>query len=235
MIRETTRRDFIKQTALLSASVWVSGQAANAASRSPNEKLNIAAIGCGGKGRADISGCSSENIVALCDVDDDRAAETYKKFPKVPKYKDYRKMLEARQDIDAVTVTTPDHHHAPASVMAMKLGKHVYCQKPLTHSIYEARRMRDVAREMNFVTQMGNQGHAFDGSRRMVEIVRDGVIGNVTEVHCWTDRPNGRWWKQPRQRPIDMPPVPAGLDWDLWLGPAPKRPYNHTYCPHDWR
>jgi predicted dehydrogenase len=235
MIRETTRRDFMKNTAALSAAVWVSGQPAPAASRSPNEKLNIATIGCGGKGRADIMGCSGENIVAMCDVDDERASQMYKKYPNVPKYKDYRKMLEERKDIDAVTVTTPDHHHAPASVMAMKMGKHVYCQKPLTHSIYEARRMREVAREMNVVTQMGNQGHAFEGSRRMVEIVRDGVIGPVREVHCWTDRPNGKWWSQPRQRPTDMPPVPKTLAWDLWLGPAPQRSYNSLYCPHDWR
>lgn len=224
----------MKQTAALGAAVWVSGQPASAASKSPNEKLNIAAIGAGGKGRADIRGCHSENIVALCDVDDERAKETYNKFPNVPKYKDYRKMLEERKDIDAVIVSTPDHHHAPASVMAMKLGKHVYCQKPLTHSIYEARRMREVAREMNVVTQMGNQGHAFDGSRRIVEIIRAGAIGDIREVHCWTDRP-GKYWKQPKQRPTDTPPVPAGLDWNVWLGPAPERPYNRVYCPHDWR
>ena len=236
MIRETTRREFMKQTAALSTAVWVSGQPLRAASRSPNEKLNIAAIGAGGKGRADIAGCSKENIVALCDADDDRAAETFKKYPNVPKYKDYRKMLETRKDIDAVLVSTPDHHHAPASVMAMKLGKHVYCQKPLTHSIYEARRMREVAREMNVVTQMGNQGHAFGGSRRIVEIIRDGAIGPVREVHCWTDRP-GKYWHQPVERPKVSPPVPAGLAWDLWLGPAPERPYggHGVYCPHNWR
>jgi len=235
MIRQTTRRDFMKQTAALSAAVWVSGQPASAASRSPNEKLNIAAIGCGGKGRADISGCSGENIVAMCDVDDERAAQMYKKYPNVPKYKDYRKMLEERKDIDAVLVTTPDHHHAPASIMAMKHGKHVYCQKPLTHSIYEAKRMREVAREMNVATQMGNQGHAFNGSREMVEIVRDGVIGDIREVHCWTDRPNGKWWRQPPRNPADTPPKPATLDWYLWLGPAPERPYSRVICPHDWR
>ena len=144
-------------------------------------------------------------------------------------------MLEERKDIDAVLVSTPDHHHAPASVMAMKLGKHVYCQKPLTHSIYEARRMREVAREMKVVTQMGNQGHAFEGARRIVEVFRSGAIGEVREVHCWTDRPNGHWWKQPVAVPSERPPVPAGLDWDLWLGPAPKRAYHRIYCPHDWR
>jgi len=234
MSQKTTRRDFLARASAVSAAIWVSGQPA-VASKSPNEKLNIAAIGCGGKGRTDISGCSHENIVALCDCDDARAAETYKRFPDVRKYKDYRKMLEERKDIDAVLVSTPDHHHAPASVLAMTLGKHVYCQKPLTHSIYEARRMREVAREMKVVTQMGNQGHAFEGARRIVEVFRSGAIGDVREVHCWTDRPNGRWWKQPVPRPSDRPPVPSGLNWDLWLGPAPERPYHRTYCPHDWR
>ena len=230
----TTRRDFLTQSTALGAALWVSGRPA-LASKSPNEKLNIAAIGCGGKGRDDIRGCSHENIVALCDCDDGRAAETYKRFPTVQKYKDYRKMLEERKDIDAVLVSTPDHHHAPASVMAMKLGKHVYCQKPLTHSIYEARRMREVAHEMKVVTQMGNQGHAFEGARRIVEVFRSGAIGEVREVHCWTDRPNGHWWKQPVAVPSERPPVPVGLDWDLWLGPAPKRAYHRIYCPHDWR
>ncbi|HEX4072083.1 MAG TPA: Gfo/Idh/MocA family oxidoreductase [Planctomycetaceae bacterium] len=236
MIRETTRRDFMKQTAAMSAAVWVSASSVRGASRSANEKLNIAAIGAGGKGRVDIAGCSHENIVALCDADDERAAETYKKYPNVPKYKDYRKMLEERKDIDAVIVSTPDHHHAPASVLAMRMGKHVYCQKPLTHSIYESRRMREVAREMNVVTQMGNQGHAFDGARRIVELIRDGAIGQVREVHCWTDRP-GKYWHQPVERPQVSDPVPNGLDWDLWLGAAPERPYGHrgVYCPHNWR
>jgi predicted dehydrogenase len=236
MLRQTTRRDFMKQTAALSTAVWVSGQSLPAASRSPNEKLNIAAIGSGGKGKVDIAGCSHENIVALCDADDERAAETYKKYPNVPKYKDYRKMLEERKDIDAVIVSTPDHHHAPASVMAMKHGKHVYCQKPLTHSIYESRRMREVAREMGVVTQMGNQGHAFNGAREIVELIRDGAIGPVREVHCWTDRP-GKYWHQPVERPQMSDPVPRGLDWEVWLGPAPERPYGHrgVYCPHNWR
>jgi predicted dehydrogenase len=236
MIRESTRRDFMKQTAALSAAVWVSASSVRAASRSANEKLNIAAIGAGGKGRVDIAGCSHENIVALCDADDERAAETYKKYPNVPKFKDYRKMLEERKDIDAVIVSTPDHHHAPASVLAMRMGKHVYCQKPLTHSIYESRRMREVAREMNVVTQMGNQGHAFDGARRIVELIRDGAIGQVREVHCWTDRP-GKYWHQPVERPQMSDPVPKGLDWNVWLGPAPERPYGHrgVYCPHNWR
>jgi predicted dehydrogenase len=236
MIREATRRDFMKQTAALSAAVWVSASSVRAASRSANEKLNIAAIGAGGKGRVDIAGCSHENIVALCDADDERAAETYKKYPNVPKFKDYRKMLEERKDIDAVIVSTPDHHHAPASVLAMRMGKHVYCQKPLTHSIYESRRMREVAHEMNVVTQMGNQGHAFDGARRIVELIRDGAIGQVREVHCWTDRP-GKYWHQPVERPQMSDPLPKGLDWNVWLGPAPERPYGHrgVYCPHNWR
>lgn len=234
MPRKTTRREFVQQSGALAAALWVGGSVQGQESRSANEKLNIAAIGAGGKGRTDIRECSTENIVALCDPDEERAAESYAKYPKADRYHDYRKMLEERKDLDAVIVSAPDHTHAPASIMALKNGLHVYCQKPLTHSVYEARMMRKVAGEQNVITQMGNQGHSFDGTRRVVELVRAGVIGDVHEVHVWTDRP-GKYWKQPLDRPQAHPPIPKHLDWDLWLGPAPERPYHPTYVPHDWR
>ncbi len=199
-----------------------------------NERLNVAGIGVGGKGAGDVrdvaaAGC---NIVALCDVDEQRAAGTFKQFPQARRYADFRVMLEKQKDIDAVTISTPDHTHAPASIMAMKLGKHVYCQKPLTHSIYEARRMAETAKKYSVATQMGNQAHAGEPIRRAVELVRAGMIGPVHEVHTWTNRPI--WPQGITERPPAQP-VPSTLDWDLWLGPAPKRDYNSAYVPFAWR
>jgi predicted dehydrogenase len=235
-----TRRRFLSaSTALVSGVVvagsapWRSLTAAPPARRvSPNEKLNIASIGAAGQGATDTDGCAGENIVALCDVDEIRLRERAKKYPKASLHRDYRKMLEERKEIDAVIVSTPDHHHAFASIMAMKLGKHVYCQKPLAHSIWEARRMREVATEMKVVTQMGNQGHSYDSTRRLVELVQAGALGDVREVHIWTDRPI---WPQGIDRPRDTAPVPESLDWDLWIGPAPMRPYHPDYAPFKWR
>jgi len=198
----------------------------------PSEKLNIAAIGSGGMGASNIDAVSSENIVALCDVDDERAAETYKKFPNVPRYRDYRKMLEKQKDIDAVIVATPDHSHAPAAVAAMQLGKHVYVQKPLTHTVYEARLLTETARKYKVASQMGNQGHSGEGVRLICEWIWDGAIGDVREVHAWTNRPV---WPQGIGRPKETPPVRDSLDWDLWLGPAPSRPYHPDYLPFNWR
>ena len=235
MTLDTTRRNFLKTTTAMGAAYWVSGAPVQATNRSANEQLNIAAIGAGGKGRTDLRNCAeTENIVALCDVDDKRAAESYVKYPKAELFTDFRKMLDRRKDIDAVLVSTPDHTHAVAAVAAMKHGKHVYCQKPLTHSIYEARVMRKVAAEMGVATQMGNQGHSLDGTRSIVELIRGGAVGKIREVHVWTDRP-GKWWKQPIERPKAQPPIPAKLNWDLWLGPANYRPYHPVYVPHDWR
>lgn len=199
---------------------------------SPNEKLNIAAIGAGGQAATDIGGCAGENIVALCDVDRKRLEERGAKFPKARLFRDYRQMIESMKEIDAVIVSTPDHHHAPAAVMAMRLGKHVYCQKPMSHSVWEARLMREVAAKTKVVTQMGNQGHAYDSTRRLVELVQAGAIGEVREVHVWTDRPI---WPQGIERPKESQPVPEHLDWDLWLGPAPERPYHAAYAPFNWR
>lgn len=198
-----------------------------------NERLNIAGIGVGGKGASDVGNVDQENLVALCDVDEANAAGSFKKYPNAKRYKDYRVMLEKEgKGIDAVTVSTPDHTHAPAAIAAMKMGKHVYCQKPLTHTVYEAREMARVAREHKVATQMGNQGHSNPDTRRLVELIQAGVMGKVREAHIWTDRPI---WPQGMDRPAETPPVPATLDWDLWLGVAPWRPFHKAYVPFAWR
>ena len=173
----------------------------------------------------------NENIVAVCDVDSARLGKASSEFPKAAQFADFRKLLE-RKDIDAVTVSTPDHTHAVASMGAMKLGKHVYCQKPLAHSIYEVRQMIETARSQKVATQMGNQGHSEPGSRRMVEWIQAGGLGPVREVHVWSDRPI---WPQGMNRPKGSKTIPSTLDWDLWLGPAPKRPYHDGYHPFKWR
>jgi predicted dehydrogenase len=228
-----TRRQFLGVSASVTASLAFGARAA-ARKISANEKLNIGIIGAGGRGWDNLNGVKSENIVALCDVDDERAAQAHKAYPNAKRYKDFRKMLEQEKSLDAVTVSTPDHMHAIAAITAMRAGKHVYCEKPLAHSIYELRQMAKVAHETGVVTQMGQQGHAMEGSRRAVEEFRSGAIGDVTELYVWTDRPAG-WWPQGEDRPKDTPPVPSTLDWDLWLGPAPYRPYNPIYVPFKWR
>lgn len=202
---------------------------------SPNEKLNVAAIGAGGKGAGDIMACKErgENIVALCDVDWKRAERVFALLPDVPKYKDFRNMLEAHPEIDAVTISTPDHMHAPAAYLAMKMGKHVYVQKPLTHTVAEARLLTLTAREAGVATQMGNQGHSGNGCRELCEMVWSGAIGKVKEAHIWTHRPV--WKNQGVDKPFPPQVPPEELDWDRWLGPAPWRPYNKAYVPHDWR
>lgn len=199
-----------------------------------NERLNVAAIGVGGKGAGDVEdiAAAGANIVALCDVDERRARDTFARFPEAKRYADFRVMFDKQQDIDAVIVSTPDHTHAVAAVAAMKLGKHVYCQKPLAHSVYEARVMADTARDAGVATQMGNQAHAGEPIRRAVEWVRAGVIGEVSEVHTWTNRPI--WPQGMAGRPLAQSP-PSTLNWDLWLGPAPERDYNEAYLPFNWR
>ena len=208
-------------------------------STSASSKLNIAGIGVSGQGGVDLNNLMSENIVALCDVDWAHAAGTFKKFPNAKRYKDYRTMLEEQKDIDAVVVATPDHHHALAATLAMKMGKHVYCEKPLTHSVWEARQMAEAAKKHKVATQMGNQGQASEDTRRLCEMIWDGAIGPVREVHAWTDRPaNGlfnEYWPQGMDRPTDTPAVPSTLEWDVWLGPAPSRPYHPAYLPFKWR
>jgi predicted dehydrogenase len=207
--------------------------------RPPSEKLNIAAVGVGGMGGANLDACAGENIVALCDVDSRQAAGTFNKFPNARKYKDFREMLDKEdKNIDGVIIATPDHTHAVIALACMKHGKHVYCQKPLAHSIYEVRTMTEAARRYKVQTQMGNQGHSAEEIRMLCEWIADGAIGPVHEVHAWSDRPVGG---QPYSdfpimaRPKETPAVPSTLDWDLWLGPAPYRPYHPVYHPLMWR
>src|SRR5271155_5750676 len=188
----------------------------------PSERVNIAGIGAGGMGGGDIATVArlGANIVALCDVDDQRAAGSFQAFPHARRYKDFRVMLEKEaKNIDAVTVGTPDHIHAVAAMAAIRAGKHVYCQKPLTHTLHECRELTRAARAAGVATQMGNQGHATEGSRLTNEWIQAGIIGAVREVHVWSDRA-GQLWKQGIARPTAPPPVPSTLDWDLWLGPV---------------
>ncbi len=199
----------------------------------PMNKLNVACIGCGGKGESDVNAISGENIVGLCDVDEKRAASAFKKHLDVPKFKDYRRMLEKLdKQIDAVTISTPDHTHYPAAMMAIEMGKHVFIQKPMAHTIWEVRQLHTAAKRNKVVTQMGIQGHSYDGIRRLKEWLGAGAIGSVREIHYWTNRPI---WPQGIETPTDRPPTPDTLDWNLWLGAAPERPYNPAYVPFAWR
>jgi predicted dehydrogenase len=231
------RRQFLQQGALAGLGFWVAG-GLSAKEEKASEKLNIACIGVGGKGGSDTDHAGEVgNVLALCDIDDHTLDAKAKKFPRAKKYNDFRKLLgEMEKSIDAVTVSTPDHTHAAAAAMAMKMGKHVYCQKPLTHSVAEARRLRELAREYKVCTQMGNQGTANSGLRTNVEIVQSGALGKVKEVHVWTDRPREYWKQAPKvtRRPRPEKP-PAHVHWDLWLGPAPKRDYGPGYHPSLWR
>jgi len=245
-----TRRRFLSSSTKAASALAAAGllsrpsRAASAPRRlSPNEKLNLAFIGVAGQGGAnigEITGAEDVNVVALCDVDETRLNGAGQKFPGAKRYRDYRKMLETEKTLDAVVVSIPDHSHAPASMMAIKLGRHVYCEKPLTRTVKEARAVALAAREAKVATQMGNQGMAFEGNRFINEWLADGAIGQVREVHVWSDRPTHRgrlpfWWPQGIERPSDTPPVPDNLDWDLWLGPAPMRPYHPAYVPFKWR
>ncbi len=218
------RRKFIYYSALAAGGTALTTYAKPRPRRvSPNDKLNIACVGAGGKGASDMRCCADQNIVALCDVNEDSAAATRQKFPQARFYRDFRVMLEKEKSIDAVDIATPDHMHAAIAATAIKMGKHVYCQKPLTHDVYEARMLRDLARQYKVATQMGNQGSASDGLRRAVEVVHSGLIGPVRQAYVWTNRP---LWRQGMERPAGSDPVPASVDWDLWLGTAPWRPYK---------
>lgn len=229
-----TRRRFIYSSALAGAAAACTPLlAADSKILSPNSKLNIGVIGFGGKGAGDTDACASENIVALCDVDDHIGASVRSKYPKAKYYQDYRKMLDAEKSLDAVVIATPDHTHAVIAAHAMQMGKNIYCQKPLTQTIYEARLLRKMARDTKVVTQMGNQGSAEDGLRRAVEVIQSGIIGPVREVYVWSSRPV---WPQGIDRPPGSDPIPEGFDWDLWIGPAPMRPFKKdVYHPFNWR
>jgi len=228
-----SRRDFMAGTVAAMAFTIVPRHVlGGTGQRPPSEKLNIAGVGIGGKGKDNIKACQSENIVALCDVDDNYAGKVYEQYPGAKKWRDFRKMLDEQKDIDAVIIATPDHTHTVVAMEAMRRGKHVYLQKPLTRTVYEARMLTEAARKYKVVTQMGNQGHSGEGVRMVCEWIWDGAIGAVREVHCWTNRPV---WPQGIDRPKEEPPVPPGLDWQLWLGPAPVRPYHPCYLPFNWR
>lgn len=207
--------------------------------RSPNDRLNIACVGVGGRGGDAVRGLAGENLVALCDVDDARAAETYKAHPEIGsegRFRDFRRMLDkVGGQIDAVTVSTPDHMHYPIAMAAVSLGKHVFVEKPLTQTISEARQLARAAREKKVATQMGNQGHALEGCRQLREWALAGVLGNVTEVHSWTDRPIWPQGVNPPNHAQMMPVAPSTLDWDLWLGVAAQREYDPAYLPFTWR
>jgi len=235
MAQRTNRRKFLKTTAVVGAGYFAAAGLRADDSNSPNEQVNIASIGVGGKGDSDSRDAGTKgNLVAICDIDNNNLRKKGIAFPKAKQYRDYRKMLdEFGKSIDAVTVSTPDHSHAPASLMAMRMGKHCFTQKPMTHSIEEARMMGDLAREMKLKTQMGNQGTSSDSLREMVAVIQKGVLGAVSEVHVWTDRPV---WPQGDEVDLTNPASkPAHVDWDLFLGPAKKRPYHQAYHPFKWR
>jgi len=236
------RRDFLRASAAAALSFHI----LPASARGANSRIQVGCIGVGGKGYSDTmaTAAAGAEIIALCDVADprqpglDRRKQTktsesiLDKFPDAKVFKDYRAMLASMPGIDAVTVSTPDHHHFHASLLAMRKGKHVYCQKPISHSVWEARRLAEAAAEFKVQTQMGNQAHAGEPIRRAVELIRAGVLGRVTEVHAWTNRPI---WPQGLTEWPKAQPVPKGLDWDLWIGPAPFREYSREIAPFNWR
>ncbi|MHC4405804.1 MAG: Gfo/Idh/MocA family protein [Planctomycetota bacterium] len=226
---------FLARAAQGGMGLLILNSARSAFSYQANEKLNVALVGVGGRGRwfVDTIPRIGENVVAMCDVNGHRAAESFRKLPEVPKHRDFRKMLDERdRQIDAVVVATPDHVHAPCSVVAMKRGKHVYCEKPLTHNVVESRVMRTTAKQHQVATQMGNQGTATHAFREGVEIIRSGDLGEVRDVHVWKDSGG----PGPRRLPDGSQPVPDLLEWDLWLGPAASRPYHPEWMKwHGWR
>jgi len=235
-MRKMGRREFLTGSAATIAAFSVVPRhvLGGAGFKAPSEKLNIAGIGIGGMGRVDLQNVSGENIAALCDVDEEYAGKVFAEYPQAKRYRDFREMLQGQKDIDAVVIATPDHLHAVVAMTAVKLGKHVYCEKPLTYTLYEARALVEASRKAKVATQMGNYGHSSEGIRLVCEWIWDGAIGEVTEVYAWTPLPAGLW-AQGVDKPQDRPAVPKTLDWDLWLGPAPERDYNPAYAPFKWR
>ena len=235
MTPQLNRRSFLRNTGMAAAAFAVTRPWLNSAARtiSPNEKLNVAAIGLG-VGASNVRNSSDENIVALCDLDLSRCGGTIKQQPKAALYTDFRKMLDEQKDIDAVIIATPDHSHAYIAMECMRRGKHVYVQKPISHSVFEARVLTESAHKYKVVTQMGNQGHSGEGIRQVTEWIAAGLIGKVREVHTWTNRPI---WPQSLEmdRPTDVQNAPQGMDWNQWCGPAPLRPFHASYHPGKWR
>lgn len=226
---EMSRREFLQASASVGTGVAFTASPAFAKPLSPNDKVNLAIVGVANRGADNLAGVRHHNIVALCDVDDDYLTIAAQKFPEAKIYNDYRRMLE-QKGVDAVVVSTPDHTHALIAVAAMKAGHHCYCEKPLAHSVAEIRAMQQIARKNRLVTQMGTQIHAENNYRRVVELIQAGAIGTVKEVHTWCDRVYTQG-----DRPKETPHVPDNLHWDLWLGPAPERPYHPCYVPFHWR
>lgn len=230
-----SRRDFIGATAATAGGFTIlpGNVIAGLGHKAPGDKLNIAGIGVGGKGQVNLKNMNSENIVALCDIDWNYAAKTFDQYPAAKKFVDYRIMLEKMgKEIDAIVIATPDHTHAVCALAAMQLGKHVYVQKPLTHSVYESRVLLEASRKYKVVTQMGNEGHSSDNVAEVCELIWSGAIGKVDQVDAWTDRPI---WPQGLTRPAQGMWLPEGINWDLFIGPAPMRPYHSAYHPWNWR
>ena len=233
---ESDRRAFIRTSALAAGALGLPRASIARPGGSPNGKIAVAVVGVGGQGTYAVEQAATEHLVALCDVDDQRACKAYAAHPDVPRFKDFRVMLDKmHKQIDAVTISTPDHNHFPIAMAAMELGKHVFVEKPLAHNIWQARTLRKAARHYGVVTQMGNQGHTFEGMRRIKEWVDAGVVGDVSEVVTWTDRPNDPWFIPPRSFPPPVMCPPADLDWDLWQGPVAAREYSRAYVPVTWR
>ncbi len=229
-----SRRSFINTSAITLAGFTIipSHAVSGLGHVTPSDKLNIAGIGVGGKGKVNLANMAGQNIVALCDVDWDYAKGVFNTYPSAKRWKDFRKMLEQQKDIDAVMIATPDHTHAIQAMMAMQFGKHVYVQKPLTHTVWEARQLTEAARKYKVATQMGNEGHSQENVRKVTELLWNGIIGKVKEVYATTNRPI---WPQGLERPIEQKAIPGHLDWDLFLGPAPHRPFHEAYHPWSWR
>ena len=228
MTNKITRRTFAKRSAIFSAPLILPASAKGA-----NERLNIGVVGVGGKGASNLASVGGENVVAVCDVDRNRLADAKNRHPNAAEFTDYRKLIE-QKDIDAVVITVPDHNHAPATLRALRSGKHVYCEKPLTHTVEEARLVAAEAKKQKLATQMGTQNHEAPGYLRLVEMLETKAVGQVREAHIITDRP-GQWWPQGIDAPTGKHDIPAHLDWDLWLGPAKARAYNPAYVPFKWR
>ena len=225
------RREFLKRAGAAGVGFWTSARFAPARGYPRNARLNVAVIGAAGmRGADNTQGVSSETLLAFCDVDEKNLARALAKYPRAVPYHDFRIMLEKEKSLDAIVISTPDHIHAPAGVMAMKLGKHVYSEKPLAHSVFEARTLAKLAAERKLATQLGTQIHAGSNYRRAVELIQAGAVGPVEEVHVWV---GGAWTAG--DLPKSYPPCPPHLHWDLWLGPAAERPYHPEYHPVNWR
>ncbi|MFP4057803.1 MAG: Gfo/Idh/MocA family protein [Candidatus Brocadiia bacterium] len=238
---QRTRRDFLSAAGTAAALAVVPRHVLGGpAQQAPSDRLGVAGIGVGGRGGRVLRTVESERIVALCDVDPGYAAGTFKRYPKAKVYADFRTLLDERGDVDAVVVGTPDHTHAVIAMAAIQAGKHVYCEKPLAHDVYEARRLAQAAAQAKVATQMGIQGHSGEGARLICEWVWDGAVGEVREVDAWCSLSyypwgHASWSPKWSRRPKETPPLPSGLRWDLWLGPAPQRPYHRAYHPRTWR